>query len=258
MHAVLSTPATAVAPAVAATALPARRTNLYVVVHKGLRLCMADTLAALGRMDPHDEDEVVATLARIRSLLGLCRSHLKLEDCHLHAAMQARRPGSAAHTAADHVEHAAALERLEARIEAVEAANDADRDEVALDLYRELALFVAENLEHMHVEETHNMEVLWACYADEELQGLHDAIVRSIAPADLLSYARWMVPAATPTERAALLSGMQQGAPREAFAALIGIVRPTLSSREWAKVEHAIGPAPFVDARQGGDDLARR
>jgi hypothetical protein len=242
MQAVLSTPAAAVAPAAAASG----RHNLYVVVHKGLRLCMTDTLAAVGRMDPHDEDEVVATLARVRSLLGLCRSHLALENRHLHPAMEARDPGAAARTAADHVEHEAALARLAARIGAVEAANDAGRGGMALDLYRELARFVAANLEHMHVEETHNMEVLWACYADEELHALHEAIVRSIPPADLLSYARWMVPAATPTERAALLSGMQQGAPREAFAALIGIVRPTLSSREWAKVEHAIGPAPFV------------
>jgi hemerythrin-like domain-containing protein len=241
MQAVLS----AAVPPVARTA-PARRQNLYVVVHKGLRMCMADTLAALGRMDPHDEDDVVATLARVRGLLGLCRSHLALEDRHLHPAMEARHPSSAAHTAADHVDHEVALARLEARIAAVEAANDADRDGVALDLYRELSLFVAENLEHMHVEETRNMEVLWACYSDDELQVIHAAIVGSIAPADLLSYARWMVPAATPAERAALLSGMQQGAPREAFAALIAIVRPTLSSREWFKLEHAIGPAPLA------------
>jgi hypothetical protein len=229
----------------ASVAVAPARENLYLVVHKGLRMCMGDTLAAVGRMDPHDEDEVVATLARVRGLLDLCRCHLELEDRHLHTAMEARHPDSAAHTAADHVEQSAALARLEARIEAVEAANDIDRDPVALALYRELALFVADNLEHMQVEETANMELLWACYSDAELRAIHDAIVGSIAPADLLSYLRWMVPAATPAERAELLSGVQQGAPREAFAALIGIVRPTLSSREWAKLEHAIGPAPI-------------
>lgn len=238
-------PAVISAPQPPVVAASPTRENLYLVVHKGLRMCMGDTLAAVGRMDPHDEDDVVATLARVRGLLGLCRCHLELEDRHLHTAMEARHPDSATHTAVDHVEHTAALARLDACIEAVEAANDVDRDRVAVALYRELALFVADNLEHMQVEETANMEVLWACYSDAELRAIHDAIVGSIAPADLLSYLRWMVPAATPAERAALLSGVQQGAPREAFAALIGIVRPTLSSREWAKLEHAIGPAPI-------------
>lgn len=241
MHAVLS----AVAPAVVAPASPARE-NVYVVVHKGLRLCMGDTLAAAGRMDPHDEDEVVATLARVRGLLGLCRSHLELENRFLHQAMEARHPDAAAHTAADHVEHEAAIARLARCVEAVEAANDADRDRVALALYRELALFVADNLAHMQVEETHNMDVLWACYSDAELHAIHGAIVGAIAPADMLAYMRWMVPAATPGERAALLSGVQQGAPREAFAAVIGVVRPTLGARDWAKLEHAIGPAPVA------------
>jgi hypothetical protein len=234
----------AVAPAV--TAAPAARENLYVVVHKGLRLCMADTLAALGRMDPQDEDDVVGTLARVRGLLDLCRCHLELEDRHLHAAMEARDPDSAAHTAADHVEHIGALTQLDARIGTVEAANDGDRDRLALALYRELALFVADNLGHMQVEETVNMEVLWACYSDEELRALHDSLVRSIEPADMLAYLRWMVPAATPAERAALLSGVQQGAPREAFAAAMAILKPTLSTREWAKLEHALGPAPVT------------
>jgi hemerythrin-like domain-containing protein len=238
-------PAVLAAPKPASVAVAPARENLYLVVHKGLRMCMGDTLAAVGRMDPHDEDDVVATLARVRGLLDLCRCHLELEDRHLHAAMEARHPHSAAPTTADHVEQSAALARLDACIEAVEAANDVDRDRVALALYRALALFVAENLEHMQVEETANMEVLWACYSDEELRAIHDAIVGSIAPADLLSYLRWMVPAAAPAERAALLSGVQQGAPREAFAALIGIVRPTLSAREWAKLVHAIGPAPI-------------
>jgi hypothetical protein len=207
---------------------------------------MADGLGAVGRMDPHDEDEVVATLARTRALLGLCRSHLELENRHLHSAMEARRPHSAAHTAADHLEHGAALERLEGRIEDVEAANDADRDDAALALYRELALFVAAHLEHMQVEETLDMAVLWAHYTDAELEAIHEAVLASIPPSDLLSYARWIVPAATPAERAALLTGLQQSAPREAMAALIAIVRPTLTEHEWTKLECAIGPAPVT------------
>jgi hypothetical protein len=234
------------APATSATSARPARQNLYTLVHKGLRLCLSDTLTAVGRMDPHDEDEVVATLARVRGLLALCRCHLELEDGHLHPAMEARQPDSAMHTAADHVEHLAWLDRLDVRIGKVEASDAADRERVALDLYRELALFVADNLEHMHVEETRNMEVLWERYCDDELNAIHAAILAALSPAKLVAYVRWMAPAASPAERAALLSGIQRSAPRAAFAAIVGVVKPALSAREWAKLEHAIGPAPLV------------
>jgi hypothetical protein len=221
------------------------RYNIYALIHKGLRAWMCDVLTTVGRMDPHDPADVVAGLAEVRALLAGCESHLVHENEFLHTALEARAPGSATVTAHEHEGHERALVALEASVRAVEAAQGSARVAAALRLYRQLALFIAENFEHMHVEETENHATLTAHYNEAEVFALEQAIVGSLSPEEKMAVMRWMAPAAAPHERAALLAGMQQHAPRPAFEAVLGLIRPHLSEREWAKLGAAIGPMPL-------------
>jgi hypothetical protein len=216
------------------------RREMYTGVHKGLRAFMADVLVAVGRMDPHDDEEVTQTAARVRALLHICRIHLHEENRHIHPAMESRRPGSSATTAGEHLEHEEAFERLEAGVRALLGANGPERDAAAQGLYRGIALFLAENLAHMHVEETANQATLWATHSDEEIAAITRSIIASIAPADMAVFMRWMVPAMAPAERAGMLAEMRQGAPREVFEGVLALVRPHLSQREWAKLTRAL------------------
>jgi hypothetical protein len=111
-------------------------------------------------------------------------------------------------------------------------------------LYRELTLFVAENFQHMHVEETAHNAVLWARYTDAELLAIHDALVASIPPQEMLATARWMVPSMNPAERLGLLSGIRANAPAPAFQAILDTVQPHLTQGEWAKLARGLGIAP--------------
>ena len=104
----------------------------------------------------------------------------------------------------------------------------------ALALYRELALLVAENLEHMHFEETENNAQLWAAYGDEELERIHQALLASVKPEIFSLGVRWMVPTMTPAERAGLLAHMP--------AEVVLGTRPLLGERDWAKLSAALGP----------------
>jgi hypothetical protein len=210
------------------------RVDMYTLVHKGIRAFLGATLAAAGRMDASDREEVAATLAEVRALAMFLRAHLHHENQFVHPALEARRPGSARRTAGDHVEHERALERLEALALAVESADDAARAGAALALYRELALLFAENLEHMHVEETENNAQLWAAYTDEELERVHQALLGSIKPEVFSLGLRWMVPAMTPAERAGLLAHLP--------AEVVLGTRPLLGERDWAKLTAALGP----------------
>jgi len=222
------------------------RYNIYTLIHKGLRAWMCDVLTTVGRMDPHDPVDVAAGLGEVRALLAGCESHLVHENEHLHTALEARAPASSAATALDHVHHEQSLAALEATIRAVEGATGSARVAAALRLYRQLALFVAENFQHMQVEETENHAVLTAHYNEAEVFAIEQAIVGSLAPEEKMTVMRWMAPAAAPHERAALLSGMQQNAPRPAFEAVLGLVKPHLTDREWAKLGAAIGPMPLA------------
>jgi Hemerythrin HHE cation binding domain len=220
------------------------RHNIYTLIHKALRACMADVLATVGRMDPHDPDDVAAAAASVRSLLEFAHSHLQHEDDWIHPALEARRTGSSAETRADHLQHREAFAMLEASLRGVETSTGAAREVAALRLYRHLALFVADNLQHMHVEETENHATLIECYSEEEIFAIEGRIIGSHTPAKMAAVMRWMVPAASAPERAVLLAGMRQNAPRPAFEAILALVRPHLSARDWAKLEAALGPLP--------------
>jgi len=221
-------------------ASPGPRPDPYTAVHKGLRTFMSETLAAVGRMDAGDRTEVAEVLAQVRLLLWACRDHLGHEDRHLHAAMETRSAGSSRATAADHVDHERAFAALEADVQALERADPARCAAAALHLYRRLAVFVGENFLHMHTEETENTALLWQTHTDAELVEMHQRIVKSIAPADMAVYLRWMVPAMSPAERAGLLGNMRRGMPAEAFAGVLATVRPHLREREWDKLSRAL------------------
>jgi hypothetical protein len=222
------------------------RYNIYALIHKGLRAWMCEVLTAVGRMDPHDAADVAAALDDVRALLAGCESHLVHENEYVHTALEARAPGSASVTALEHEHHEQSLAALESSIRAVEASNGSARAAAAMRLYRQLALFIAQNFEHMHVEETENHAVLTAHYSEAEVFAIEQAIVGSLTPEEKMATMRWMAPSAAPHERAALLSGMRQNAPRPAFEAVLGLVKPHLTEREWAKLGVALGSMPPV------------
>ena len=185
---------------VEAAALP--RPDLYAPIHKALRHAMTDTLLEMGRIDVADAASFGRTLGRVDALLDLCAGHLMHENEFVHPALEACEPGASARIAHEHVEHEQAIAALRDEVAALRRAAPADRDALALRLYRHLALFVAHNFEHMHFEETAHNAVLWAHYSDAELMQLHEQIVGSIAPEEMLQVMDWMLPALTPAERA--------------------------------------------------------
>ena len=234
-------------------AMPAApRVDLYVHIHKAMRAFMTDTLGRVGRLDVFDAAEMDATLGQLEALLGQCENHLKHENEFVHTAIEARQPGGAGRIAEEHVEHLEAISALREDAARLGAAVEARRPLLALRLYRHLALFVAENFQHMHVEETLHNATLWANYSDAELEAIHNALVASLPPPEMTLVARWMVPAMNPTERAGMLNGIKAGAPPQVFDGLLDTVRPHLDASGWVKLAPAIGIAAqpgLVDLR---------
>ncbi|MEW6704024.1 MAG: hypothetical protein AB1430_04155 [Pseudomonadota bacterium] len=212
------------------------RHDIYAFIHKGLRAFMAHSLVRLGRLDPHDPDDVAEVRAEVQALLHTCAGHLKHENEIVHRAMEARRPGSSAAIAGEHVEHERSIAALQSLLDRLPGSDDA-----AHALYHALAAFVAHNYEHMEQEETAHNAVLWACYSDDEIRGIEHEIHMSIEPEEMRLALRWMLPHMSPAERAALLRGMRQAAPAEVFEGVLGLVRPLLGGRDWRKLSLALG-----------------
>jgi len=227
-----------------AVAAKAPRFDMYVFIHKALREYMSQTLSRLGAMDVTDDDERSGVLDGVDGLLHFMRGHLQHENDFVHTAIEARRPGGARHTADDHLCHADAIGNLEDESRAVRDARDEHRPTLALRLYRHLADFIGENLQHMQIEETQNNASLWALYSDDELQTIHERLVAAQPPAELMRVARWMAASLNIQELAGLYAEMQKSAPPPAFEALLGVARSQLTERRWAQLARSLGRPP--------------
>jgi hypothetical protein len=224
----------------------APRVDLYAPIHKALRSFMSDTLLRVGRIDVADIDEMQCTLAQCDELLALCESHVHHENHFMHPAIEARQPSGSvriAHEHEEHLQHIGELRDEVATLRAAQAQAQA-RPALALRLYRHLALFVAANLQHMHIEETAHNAALWAHYSDAELMQLHGRLMASIDPREHLLVGRWMLPALTPDERTAVVRGMQAETPPEALMGLLAHIRPHLDDKAWTQLSQATSTHP--------------
>jgi hypothetical protein len=210
------------------------RHDLYAHIHKALRLFMTDTLQHLGRLDVDDPLDVAAGLAQLDALLDAARHHVDKENAFIHPAIEARRAGASAAIEIEHEEHLASIAALRAESAALRAMPTAAAAER---LYRRLAAFVADNFEHMAVEESRHNEALWAAYTDEELFELHGRILASIDPREMSETLRWMIPALAPAERALVIGGL----PPAVQAPVLDSARALLDDTAWAKLCRAVG-----------------
>ena len=220
-------------PAAAATT---DRYDGYRNVHKALRLFMTDTLTRVGRADPADAEEVGVALAQVGELMDLCELHVKDENFFIHPALERAQPGSAARIAAEHVTHLDGIADLRDLAAFTANTQGAARSAALFRLYHALALFVAENFEHMHFEETVHNPVLWAHYSDAELIAIEQALVASIPPQAMAKALPWFVRAMNAPERVAMLTGMRAGMPAQVFEGVLEMARGVLAPADHAKL----------------------
>ncbi len=240
-----SCPVNAAAPAVNHPAAGGRL-DLYHGIHKALRLMMSRTLCEIGSADPDAADELQGALGLLGRLLDTCELHLKDENDFVHPALERAQPGSAARIAGEHVHHVEAIADLRDLAGLVADCNSAARGPALDRLYRSLALFVADNFQHMDHEQTAHNAVLWSQYSDQQLRDIEHALVASIPPAAMAEMLHWFLPALNAPERVALLAGARQGMPAEAFLGVMEIAERTLSASANSQLRIALGLPPLA------------
>ena len=216
------------------------RHDLYALIHKALRAAMSDALLTLGSLDAADARETSDAVAKVNELLEACQEHLEIENRFIHTAMEARRPGAAAAIAGEHVHHEDAIAALRRRVDLLARAPTASRERRAAELYQALGVFVGENLVHMQQEETAHNAVLWDTHTDAELVALENAIKAHVPPPRMAYVLRWMLPAASPAQRAQMLMGMRAHAPAPVFERVLGIARAHLDAPSLRKLDVAL------------------
>lgn len=218
------------------------RHDIYRWIHKALRARMCRVLLVAGQLDVGDSDSLRNALDEVDSLLAQCRAHLQHENDFVHAAMEAVQPGSSVPAADDHADHEAHIGTLCAASAALRREPTADG---ALRLYHALALFVSENLAHMHMEETEHNAVLWRHCTDAQIQAIEQRIHASLPPAEMMDTLPWLSTGLNASERAQLMQGLQQAMPAPVFEAALAKAMAPLLEPQRARLCRALGRAPI-------------
>ena len=219
----------------------ATRVDLFCSIHKALRLFMADSACALGRLDVQDEEELRATLAQLVSLLALLRRHVQLENEFVHPAIEQRLSGASLRSEDEHAELLHTMSVLEAEAHALRVLAPGQRQVPAHQLYQRFSLFFADKVRHLHIEESNLNAALWAHYSDSELLELQDHMVQHLGPAELGVITHWLATAVTPQELVNFLNGMQAKLPAQAYTALVEHARVRCGAVCWKKGTGADG-----------------
>ena len=218
------------------------RPDLHAPIHKALRHALADALQRVGRLDAGDEAERQDVLARLQALFALLRCHLVRENEHLHPALEARQPGATRRVAAAHEEQLAGMEALCAEVRALARPAGAGTAR----LYRHMVRFVAEQFDHMLLEETQHTALLWQLCDDTELATLGDALCAALPARDRDALLAWIAPAVTRSELAALLERIRMRVSHEECAGVLVLVESHLSPARWNRVARTLGQPPHT------------
>lgn len=208
------------------------RVDLYGPVHRGLRWAMARLLAGMGSASPARPVETDAVLRDLDELLVSIEQHIKHEEAFLHPALEARRPGATAGLVHDHAEHANATAGLRVIVGALRSGSTETRAPLWRALYLRFAGFVAENIVHMAEEEEVTQPLLEELFTTDELSDLHDRLLASIPPDEMLAFLRFMLPANDFEFRVGMLAGARAAMPAEAFAGMFAAATVNLAPEE--------------------------
>ena len=215
------------------------RFNIYTLIHKGLRAALCQCLVDLGKLDHSDSLAVSQQMDVTASLLDFCRSHLQHENDFIHAPLQALGHQQL-QTLDDHVQHEREIAELHYLVMAVRQSPEPACNQALGELYSHFSLFVADNFSHMQLEETHNSQLLWQHYSDDEIQAIEQRIVASLTPEENLRSLLMMIPNINHGERLALLRGFRQAVPEEIFSATLALFKPLLNHKDWHKLNQAL------------------
>lgn len=184
--------------------LTASRIDLFTTVHKGLRWQMGRVMAALGSAQ-FSSPTGAAAVEELELFLKTIDQHTRHEDELIAPLLKLHSSDKFVAWQTEHRE----LEAFEAKLHRqIQDVRDSERSDPMIEskglaLYRAFARFAGAMLEHLDLEETTLMPLLWHTCSDEDIGGVMSRFLRTYG-ADAAQQHRQFSAAYTPAEKVKL------------------------------------------------------
>jgi hypothetical protein len=202
----------------------------YAASHKGLRNILSKFSLLAGKTNYADIKQVEKLKKLGDDMFFLLTHHLHTENEDLLKPLEEKVPGASVHDLNDHER----LEKIQTDIATQLSKLDGTQDEETGHLfYLSFTNFQSQYLEHILQEELVTENLLLDNFTGEELQKNSMRIMQKVEFPVLLLSLKYIIPAQTENENLKILRAFKTNAPKEAFEAVLNIIKPEMSDNEY-------------------------
>lgn len=204
--------------------------------HKYVSAALNDVERLIAKADFRQLQEVTSVNEAFQELKEMLQGHAQYENERLHLLLKNRHSIAHAHAEEDHAHQDAQLIEIQELIDSIfQAASDQEKVSMGYKLYLTYRKFVADNLIHLHEEETMILPELQRLYTDEELRQVEAQTYAAMTPEEMVGMMQVLFPHMNPTDRRAFLSDIQALEPEKFMTAWLGIA-PMIEKDERASL----------------------
>lgn len=210
--------------------------------HKYVSSALNDLERLIAQTDFCDSDALEKVRGSFISLSDMLKGHAEYENNRLHALLKRKNLSSSiyAHIEEDHALQDKQLLEMEEIIQGIAQESDREKKiERGDHFYLTYRKFVADNLAHLHEEETTILPELQRLYSDAELQQVEAETYRQMSSEDMLHMMGVLFPHMNTHDRRAFLFDILTLEP-EKFDAVWTGVRALVDEREYAMIEEQL------------------
>lgn len=204
--------------------------------HKYVSAALNDLERLIAKTDFLNPQETALVNDTFHTLEEMLKGHAQYENDRLHVLLKNKHSKVHAHAESDHAHQDEQLDEIQEMINSLQRASS-DEEKIALGyrLYLTFRKFVADNLAHLHEEETRILPELQRLYTDEELKQVEAQTYRIMTVEQMVQMMQVLFPHMNPCDRAAFLSDIQESQP-EKFIVAWQMISPRLDKQEQANL----------------------
>lgn len=197
------------------------RFDLFLAIHKGIRLALTDLLVRMGTTDFADAAASERIAGDLGLVLALCEDHRRSEDEVIFPKLRSRMSGDLVSLLDDHADQPIVVEELLAAARTLVAESEENRPRVGRMLYLHYSKFVGNLLTHMAEEEQVASPLFERLFSQEEIMGIHAKVMAFLSIEEHFRGAKFILRALNRPERVTLMTGALALFPKEAVVALV-------------------------------------
>jgi hemerythrin-like domain-containing protein len=180
--------------------------------HKYVSAALNDLERLIARTDFCDPASVKQVQKNFEALTSMLKGHAQYENERLHALLKQKNvpAGIYAHIEEDHATQDQQLAELETILHKISQISDREMQvEEGYRLYLTYRKFVADNLAHLHEEETQILPELQKLYSDEQLRQVEASTYREMSPEEMIQMIGVLFPHMNPHDQQAFLADIR-------------------------------------------------